>query len=91
MHEKLASLFHLFKSAQAEGLSIESAIKTPSISVQINEILAIFGLPPIAEHVAILIGFGKLENLTDAAMDDTLVRLADAGAYHLTMENLSGI
>ena len=88
MQEKLAALHRLFKSAQAESLSIEAASITPSISKLINEVLAVFGLPPTAEHVVILIGFGKSENLTDAIIDDTLVRLADAGAYHLTMTKL---
>ena len=71
MQEKLAALHRLFISAQADGLSIESATQNSSISILINEILATFGLPPTAEHVDILIAFGKSENLTDAVIDDT--------------------
>lgn len=91
MREQLPALHQLFKSAEVDGLSIEVVSKNQEITTLIYEILAVFGLPPTAKHVEILIGFGKSENLTDAIIDDTLVRLADAGAYHLTMEKLSGI
>jgi hypothetical protein len=90
MHNKLATLFHLLTDAQVKGedFSFGTAAQNPKVTVLINEILATFGLPPTAEHIEILIGFGRVEDCSDAVIDDTLVRLADAGAFHLTMEKL---
>lgn len=88
MQEKLTDLHLLFKSVQAEGLSIEVAANNPIISVLIKEILSTFGLPLTTDHFEILIGFGRAEDCSDSEIEDTLIRLADAGAFSLTMAKL---
>ncbi len=89
MQDKLAAFHHLFKISQAYGLSLEAAALSPNISILMKEILATFNLPVTAEHLEILIAFCRAEDCSDAAVNETLTKLADAGTYNQTLLKLA--
>lgn len=88
MQEKLAALHHLFRDAQTKGITIQSIDLNHQITEEVNEILSVFGLPMTEEFQEILFEFGRAEVLSDDLIDATLLKLADAATFHLTLSKL---
>ena len=88
MIEQLTALHHMFRDAEAKGITIQTIDQNPEITELTTEILGVFGLPMTEEFQEILFEFGRAEVLTDDLVDATLIRLADAAAFYLTLSKL---
>jgi len=86
MPEKLTALFNLFKNARQKDESTLS----PQVTSLIEEILGAFGLPPNQGYEMFVLEFCGAEVITEDAINETLIRLGDEGAYQMTLDRLAG-
>jgi len=87
MQEILTELFSLFKNEEHQGLTNQYPMQNPRIDELISEILDTFGLPKLIIR-EILVEFASSEHLSDALIDETLIKLANASAHHHTISQL---
>jgi hypothetical protein len=88
MHGKLIELHSFLKNAVNKGLLIRMLTYDQRVRALVFEILADFGLPKNNGYEEILLELGWVEILSDEIIDQTLTKLADAGADYLTLWKL---
>jgi hypothetical protein len=87
MQEILTEIFSLFKNEEHQGLTNQYPRQNPRINELISEILDTFGLPKLIIE-EILVEFASSEHLSDALIDETLIKLGDDEVPHQTQTML---
>jgi hypothetical protein len=88
MKEKLAELHTLLRDATIQGRLLPTLATNLRVQELVFEILAVFGLPLNTGYEEILVELGWVETLSDEIIDQTLIRLADTGAYYQTLSKI---
>jgi len=81
MHQKIIDLHRQLRETADNS-------PTPEAIELVGEILDVFGLPLNQGYEEILFCLEEVEQLSDDIVNDTLINLADEGAYYQTVTKL---
>jgi hypothetical protein len=84
MHEKITELHQLLRTFETANLAPQATIHNNRITILMNEILNVFGLPQNQGYEYILMKLGDAPDLSVGMVDEILIELADAGLDYRT-------